>query len=55
MLKPEDIVFVTNGKEGTKAQALPKALSESNYAGLRTFLECEGSLGEYWKAGGFDE
>ncbi|GHT87559.1 hypothetical protein FACS1894137_15020 [Spirochaetia bacterium] len=54
MLEPEVLVFVENTKDGTKANALSKALSENNYKGLRTFLECEGSLGEYWKGGGFD-
>ncbi|GHU25304.1 hypothetical protein FACS1894164_14220 [Spirochaetia bacterium] len=55
MLKPEDIVFIENGENGTKARNLPKELAEGNYKGLRTFLECEGSLGQYWKAGGFDD
>jgi predicted ATPase len=54
MLNPESVFFVENGEGGTKATALPEALSGENYQGLRTFLECEGSLGEYWKAGGFD-
>jgi predicted ATP-dependent endonuclease of OLD family len=54
MLNPETVVFVENGSGGTKAAALPSALSKENYRGLRTFLECEGALGEYWKAGGFD-
>jgi AAA15 family ATPase/GTPase len=54
MLNPEAVVFVENGSGGTKAAALPSALSTENYKGLRTFLECEGALGEYWKAGGFD-
>ncbi|MDR2631861.1 MAG: ATP-binding protein [Spirochaetaceae bacterium] len=55
MLDPEMVVLVKNGRRGTKAAALPSALSEENDQGLRTFLECEGSLGEYWKAGSFDE
>jgi predicted ATPase len=54
MLDPEALVFVHNKGGETKAAALPSALSGDNYKGLRTFLECEGALGEYWKAGGFD-
>jgi AAA15 family ATPase/GTPase len=54
MLVPEDLVFVENGSGGTKAAALPSALAEDSYRALRTFLENEGALGEYWKAGGFD-
>jgi hypothetical protein len=54
MLEPEDLVFVENTGGATKAAALPSALSEENYKGLRAFLENEGALGEYWKAGGFD-
>jgi predicted ATP-dependent endonuclease of OLD family len=55
MLKPEDIVFVENGADGTKAQKLPEYLSGDNYRGLRNYLENEGSLGQYWRAGGFDD
>jgi predicted ATPase len=54
MLSPEAVFLVENGSGGTKATALPAALSGEKYHGLRTFLECEGSLGEYWKAGGLD-
>jgi predicted ATP-binding protein involved in virulence len=55
MLKPENIVFVDNGPDGTKTRSLSAELAHGNYKGLKSYLENEGDLGSYWKAGGFDD
>lgn len=55
MLKPENVVFVDNGPDGTKTRALSTELAKGNYKGLKSYLENEGNLGDYWKAGGFDD
>jgi predicted ATPase len=55
MMKPENVVFVDNGPEGTKTRVLTKELAEGKYKGLKSYLENEGALGDYWKEGGFDD
>jgi predicted ATPase len=55
MLKSENVVFVDNGPQGTVARPLPDELSKGNYKGLKAYLENEGTLGDYWKEGGFDD
>jgi predicted ATPase len=55
MLKPENVVFVDNGPDGTKTRSLSMELAHGNYKGLKSYLENEGDLGSYWKAGGFDD
>jgi predicted ATPase len=53
-LEPNDLVFITNGSDGTRAQKLSSALNEAEKKALRVYLVNEGSLGQYWKEGGFE-
>jgi ABC-type Mn2+/Zn2+ transport system ATPase subunit len=52
-LEPENVVLVDRkGEQGTKARAITKAMSKTDFKALRTYLEETGNLGEYWREGG---
>jgi ABC-type lipoprotein export system ATPase subunit len=55
ILKPQDIVFIENSRNGTKTRSLPEELAKGNYKGLKAYLQNQGSLGEYWIGGGFED
>lgn len=52
-LEPENILLIKKEK-GTQAKGLPKSLSQNDYKALKDYLENTGTLGEYWKEGGFE-
>jgi len=55
MVQPENVYAVTNiPQEGTKVQHIPKRLSRNELEALREYLQTEGNLGEYWRAGGLE-
>jgi len=54
-LKPENVVLVSRDTDkGTIAKPLSKALSKNDYAALKSYLQDEGNLGEYWKLSEFE-
>jgi hypothetical protein len=55
MVQPENVYAVTNiPNEGTKVHHIPKRLSRPELGALREYLQTEGNLGEYWRAGGLE-
>ena len=55
-LKPENILLVKKNKEkGTVANSLKKSMATDDFKALKEYLKEEGSLGEYWKEGGFGD
>ena len=55
MVQPENVYVVTNiPQEGTKVQHIPNRLSRRELDALREYLQVEGNLGEYWRAGGLE-
>jgi ABC-type branched-subunit amino acid transport system ATPase component len=55
MVQPENVYAVTNiPQEGTKVHHIPKRLSRNELEALRDYLQTEGNLGEYWRAGGLE-
>ena len=55
-LEPENVVLVDRkcGK-GTKARAVRKSLSKTDFKALKQYLEETGNLGEYWREGGLTD
>jgi ABC-type lipoprotein export system ATPase subunit len=55
-LKPENVILVDRiPNKGTKAGMISEALSKEDYKALKQYLKDSGSLGEYWRAGGFSD
>ena len=55
MVQPENVYAVTNiAPEGTKVHHIPTRLSANELNALRNYLQTEGNLGEYWRAGGLE-
>jgi ABC-type cobalamin/Fe3+-siderophores transport system ATPase subunit len=55
MVQPDNVYAVTNlPEEGTKVHHIPKRLSRNELEALREYLQTEGNLGEYWRAGGLE-
>lgn len=55
IVQPENVYKVTNlPEEGTKVSHIPKLLSRRELTALRSYLETEGNLGEYWRCGGLE-
>jgi hypothetical protein len=53
---PENVFRVTFDRTlGTTAQYIPKSMSSRELAALRTYLEREGNLGEFWREGGLGD
>jgi len=53
-LSPENILLVEYLKtKGTVVRGLKELMSRDNYSALKKYLKESGSLGEYWKDGGF--
>jgi ABC-type lipoprotein export system ATPase subunit len=52
-LEPENVVIIDRRpNKGTKARAISKALSKTDFKALKQYLEESGNLGEYWREGG---
>lgn len=52
---PENVYVVTNtANEGTKVSSIRRKMPRKELAALRSFLETEGNLGEYWRHGGIE-
>ena len=52
-LEPENVVLVDRKlDQGTRARAINKALSKTNFKALKQYLNDSGNLGEYWREGG---
>jgi len=52
---PESVYVVENTPEGgTKVSNIKSKMPRKELAALHAFLETEGNLGEYWRAGGLD-
>jgi predicted ATP-dependent endonuclease of OLD family len=55
-LKPENLVLIKKrSKEGTKASQLDKSMSANDFRALKSYLNSQGNLGEFWKEGGFED
>lgn len=55
VVNPENVFkVIRNPKTGTCISAISKVMSKRELAALKTYLEEEGNLGEFWKHGGFD-
>ncbi len=54
-LKPENVFLVSNNAlRGTVVKPISKAMSNRQYAALKTYLDTAGNLGEYWRHSGFE-
>jgi hypothetical protein len=54
-LTPEKILLVKyQTTKGTTIKKLGKTMTKKNYEALKDYLKNSGSLGEYWKEGGFE-
>lgn len=52
-LQPENVVLVERKPEkGTKAKAISKSMSKTDFKALKQYLSDSGNLGEYWREGG---
>jgi hypothetical protein len=55
-LEPENVILIDRIREkGTKARAVSKALSKTDFKALKQYLENSGNLGEYWREGGLSD
>ena len=55
-VEPENVFSVTrDSEEGTKVHHIPGAMSSKELRALRTYLDSEGNLGEYWRLGALEE
>ena len=55
-LLPGDVRLVRRTEErGTEVTPLPKAMSRTSYAALKSYLETTGTLGEFWRHTGFSK
>ena len=51
----ENVYRVSSSLEGgTKVMHIPRSMSKRELAALRRYLDSEGNLGEYWRAGGLE-
>ncbi len=54
-VKPENVFMVSRHVEdGTQIKSVKNAMSTKEFRALKTYLEHEGNLGEYWRHGGMD-
>ena len=55
-VEPANVFSVTRDSEdGTKVHHIPSAMSSKELRALRTYLDSEGNLGEYWRLGALEE
>ena len=54
-LKPEQVRLVSKSKSGTHVNTISKKMSARQFDALKSYLQTEGSLGDYWRHSGFDE
>jgi hypothetical protein len=54
-LSPSSIQFVKKEVSGTKVKPLAKSLNRKSLSVMKEYLSTEGSLGDYWRMGGFDD
>lgn len=55
-VEPDNVFGVTRDSEdGTKVHHIPRAMSSKELRALRTYLDSEGNLGEYWRLGALEE
>lgn len=54
-LQPDEVFVVTNtSRQGTLVDQVTHHLSKRRFEALKSYLEAEGSLGDYWRHGGLD-
>ena len=54
-VEPRNILRVTKERRvGTQVSSLKRSMSSKSYAALKKYLQTQGTLGEFWKHGGFD-
>lgn len=55
-VKPENVYRITFDKgSGTIARQIRETMTSKEYGALRTYLDQEGNLGEYWREGGLGD
>jgi len=55
-VKPENVFRITFDKSaGTIARQIRETMTSKEFAALRTYLDQQGNLGEYWREGGLGE
>ncbi len=55
-LDPENVILIDRTSDkGTKARAITKALSKTDFKALKQYLADSGNLGEYWREGGLSD